>query len=60
MTIEAAGKKRNVTTTAQTVAGALTAAKIKVDGNDKLSVEADGEAGRRHLRALHPGHRVER
>ena len=39
VTIEAAGKKRNVTTTAQTVAGALTAAKIKVDGNDKLSVK---------------------
>ena len=39
MTIVAAGKKRNVTTTAQTVAGALTAAKIKVDGNDKLSVK---------------------
>jgi uncharacterized protein YabE (DUF348 family) len=38
VTIIAAGKKRNVTTTAQTVAGALTAAKIKVDGNDKLSV----------------------
>ena len=38
VTIVAAGKKRNVTTTAQTVAGALTAAKIKVDGNDKLSV----------------------
>ena len=38
VTIDAAGKKRNVTTTAQTVAGALTAAKIKVDGNDKLSV----------------------
>jgi uncharacterized protein YabE (DUF348 family) len=38
VTILAAGKKRNVTTTAQTVAGALTAAKIKVDGNDKLSV----------------------
>ena len=38
VTIVAAGKKWNVTTTAQTVAGALTAAKIKVDGNDKLSV----------------------
>jgi resuscitation-promoting factor RpfB len=38
VTIVAAGKKRNITTTAQTVAGALTAAKIKVDGNDKLSV----------------------
>jgi uncharacterized protein YabE (DUF348 family) len=39
VTIVAAGKKRNVTTTAQTVAGALTAAKIKVDGNDKLSIK---------------------
>ena len=39
VTIVAAGKKRNITTTAQTVAGALTAAKIKVDGNDKLSVK---------------------
>jgi len=38
VTIVAAGRKRNVTTTAQTVAGALSAAKIKVDGNDKLSV----------------------
>jgi uncharacterized protein YabE (DUF348 family) len=39
VTIVAAGKKQNLTTTAQTVAGALTAAKIKVDGNDKLSVK---------------------
>ena len=38
VTIVAAGKKQNVTTTALTVAGALSAAKIKVDGNDKLSV----------------------
>jgi resuscitation-promoting factor RpfB len=38
VTIEAAGKKRNVTTTGQTVADLLAAAKIKVDGNDKLSV----------------------
>jgi resuscitation-promoting factor RpfB len=38
VTIDAAGKKRKVTTTAQTVAGALKAAKIVVDGNDKLSV----------------------
>jgi uncharacterized protein YabE (DUF348 family) len=38
VTIVAAGKKRDVTTTAQTVAGALAVAKIKVDGNDKLSV----------------------
>ena len=39
VTIDAAGKKRKVTTTAQTVAGALKAAKIVVDGNDKLSVK---------------------
>jgi resuscitation-promoting factor RpfB len=38
VTILAAGKKRDVTTTAQTVAGALAAARIKVDGNDKLSI----------------------
>jgi resuscitation-promoting factor RpfB len=38
VTIDAAGKKRKVTTTAQTVAGALQVAKIVVDGNDKLSV----------------------
>ena len=38
VTILAGGKKRSVTTTAQTVAGALAAAKIKVDGDDKLSV----------------------
>jgi uncharacterized protein YabE (DUF348 family) len=39
VTIDAAGKKRKVTTTAQTVAGALKAAKIVVDDNDKLSVK---------------------
>ena len=39
VTIDAAGKQRKVTTTAQTVAGALNAAKIVVDGNDKLSVK---------------------
>ena len=38
VTIVAAGKKRTVTTTAPTVAGALTAARIKADGNDKLSI----------------------
>ena len=38
VTILAAGKKQNVTTTAQTVAGALAAAKIKADRDDKLSV----------------------
>ena len=38
VTIVAAGKKQNLTTTAQTVADALAAVKIKVDGNDKLSV----------------------
>jgi uncharacterized protein YabE (DUF348 family) len=36
--INAAGKKREIKTTAQTVAGALAAAKIKVDSNDKLNV----------------------
>jgi resuscitation-promoting factor RpfB len=39
VTIDAAGKTRKVTTTAQTVAGALKAAKIVVDGNDKLSAK---------------------
>ncbi len=39
VTIEAAGKKRTVTTTAPTVAGALAAAKIKVDRDDLLSVK---------------------
>jgi resuscitation-promoting factor RpfB len=39
VTIDAAGKKRRLTTTAQTVADALKAAKIVVDGNDKLSVK---------------------
>jgi uncharacterized protein YabE (DUF348 family) len=39
VTIDAAGKKRKVTTTTQTVAGALKAAKIVVDSNDKLSVK---------------------
>jgi uncharacterized protein YabE (DUF348 family) len=38
VTITAAGKKRTVTTTGQTVAQALAAAKISVDGDDKLSV----------------------
>ena len=38
VTIVAAGKKRTVTTTAPTVAGALTAARINADGNDKLSI----------------------
>ena len=38
MTIKAAGKEQQVTeTTALTVADALAAAKITVDGNDKLS-----------------------
>ena len=39
VTINAAGKQRKVTTTAQTVAGALKVAKIVVDGNDKLSAK---------------------
>jgi uncharacterized protein YabE (DUF348 family) len=38
VTIDAAGTKRVITTTAQTVADVLAAAKITVDGNDKLSV----------------------
>jgi resuscitation-promoting factor RpfB len=37
--IDVAGKKRMVTTTAQTVADALKAAKVIVDGDDKLSVK---------------------
>jgi uncharacterized protein YabE (DUF348 family) len=39
VTIDVAGKKRTITTTAQTVADALKAASIVVDGNDKLSVK---------------------
>ena len=39
VTVQLAGKDRTVTTTAPTVAGALTAAKIKVDGDDLLSVK---------------------
>jgi len=39
VTIDDAGKRRKVTTTAQTVADALKAARIVVDGNDKLSVK---------------------
>jgi uncharacterized protein YabE (DUF348 family) len=38
VTIDAAGKERVITTTARTVAEVLAAAKITVDGNDKLSV----------------------
>ena len=38
VTIDAAGTKRVITTTAQTVAEVLAAAEITVDGNDKLSV----------------------
>jgi uncharacterized protein YabE (DUF348 family) len=37
ITIDAAGKKRTVTTTAQTVGAALAAAKIKPDADDKVS-----------------------
>jgi resuscitation-promoting factor RpfB len=40
VTIDAAGRKRVIKTTGQTVADALAAAKIKVDSNDKLSVRA--------------------
>jgi resuscitation-promoting factor RpfB len=40
VTIDAAGRKRVIKTTGQTVADALTAAKIKVDSNDKLSVRS--------------------
>jgi resuscitation-promoting factor RpfB len=36
-----AGKKRTITTTGQTLADALTAAKIKVDEDDKLSASPD-------------------
>jgi uncharacterized protein YabE (DUF348 family) len=38
VTIDAAGRKRVIKTTGQTVADALAVAKIKVDSNDKLSV----------------------
>jgi uncharacterized protein YabE (DUF348 family) len=41
VTIKAAGKKRQVKTTGTTVADALAAAKIKVDSDDKLSVDPD-------------------
>ena len=40
VTIDAAGRKRVIKTTGQTVADALAAAKIKVDSNDKLSVRS--------------------
>ncbi|HEY6683452.1 MAG TPA: ubiquitin-like domain-containing protein [Propionibacteriaceae bacterium] len=36
-----AGKKRTITTTGQTLADALAAAKIEVDGDDKLSASPD-------------------
>ena len=38
--LTAAGKKRELTTTAPTVAALLTEQKVKVDGNDKLSAAA--------------------
>jgi uncharacterized protein YabE (DUF348 family) len=41
VTVKVDGKKRQVKTTGSTVADALAAAKIKVDKNDKLSVDAD-------------------
>ena len=41
ITIDDAGKKRQVKTTAHTVGAALTAAKITVDGDDKLSTSED-------------------
>jgi uncharacterized protein YabE (DUF348 family) len=41
VTIKAAGKKRSVKTTGTTVADALAAARIKVDEDDKLSVDRD-------------------
>jgi resuscitation-promoting factor RpfB len=40
VTIDAAGRKRVIKTTGQTVADALAVAKIKVDSNDKLSVRS--------------------
>nr|WP_294695079.1 resuscitation-promoting factor [uncultured Friedmanniella sp.] len=41
VTVKVDGKKRQVKTTGSTVADALAAAKVKVDKNDKLSVDAD-------------------
>ena len=41
VTVEVAGKKREVKTTGTTVADALAAAKVKADKDDKLSVAAD-------------------
>ncbi|GAA1427458.1 resuscitation-promoting factor [Microlunatus lacustris] len=41
VTIKAAGKERQVKTTGTTVADALAAAKIEVDGDDELSVDPD-------------------
>ena len=41
VTVDAAGKKRQVKTTGTTVADALAAAKITVDGDDELSADAD-------------------
>ena len=40
VTVRAAGKKRTVTTTGSTVADALAAAKVTVDGNDHLKPKA--------------------
>ena len=57
ITIDAAGKKRRIKTTAQTVGEALAAAKITVDADDKVSVnEATRLDGRREL-LRHPGRR---
>ena len=41
VTVDAAGKKRQVKTTGTTVADALAAAKIRVDRDDELSADAD-------------------
>ncbi len=41
VTVKVAGKERVVKTTGTTVADALAAAKVKVDGNDRLSTGAD-------------------
>ena len=46
-----------MTTTAQTVAGALQAAKIVVDGNDKLSARPTARLVDGRILPLHPGQR---
>ncbi len=52
-----AGKKRTITTTGQTLADALAAAKITVDHDDKLSASPNARLRRRLEVHLHPRRR---